>query len=306
MAASFRASPSCTFSSSSSLKRFCFLNSSPSLLKLHIPFPTFTISSKNFKLNSTLEETTAVEEETQEQSLEEKNRKKKLCIFNIPYSYSVTDIKTLLAECGTVKDVEILKQKDGRHKGFAFITMASADEAQTVIEKFDSYELSGRIIRVELAKRWKKPSPPPPPAGAPKGETPHKLYVSNLAWKARATHLREFFSSEFNPVSARVVFDTPSGGSAGYGFVSFAKKEEAEAAISSMDGKVIKSTYVEYKIIPRFAHYVIDLKELMGRPIRLKFSERNVDGSSDLEAQITPDGQSKEAEDSKRNPEESE
>lgn len=77
-------------------------------------------------------------------------------------------------------------------------------------------------------------SPPP-------GETRHKLYVSNLAWKVRSNNLRELFSSNFSPVSARVVFDNPSGRSAGYGFVSFATKEEAESAISELDGKVINS-----------------------------------------------------------------
>lgn len=77
------------------------------------------------------------------------------------------------------------------------------------------------------------------PALAP-GETRYKLYVSNLAWKVRSNNLREFFSSDFNPVSVRVIFGGNSGGrSAGYGFVSFATKEEAESAISLLDGKVI-------------------------------------------------------------------
>ena len=100
-------------------------------------------------------------------------------------------------------------------------------------------EISGRIIRIEFAKRFKKPSPPRP-EGRSAGETRHKLYVSNLAWKVRSTHLRDFFSENFKPVSARVVFDTPLGRSAGYGFVSFATNEEAESAISALDGKVIK------------------------------------------------------------------
>lgn len=100
-------------------------------------------------------------------------------------------------------------------------------------------ELSGRIIRVEFAKRFKK-SPPPRP-GTPARETRHKLYVSNLAWKVRSSHLKEFFSANSNPVSSRVVFDSPSGRSAGYGFVSFATKEEAAAAISAFDGKVNKN-----------------------------------------------------------------
>lgn len=94
----------------------------------------------------------------------------------------------------------------------------------------------GRIIKVEFAKRFKKPSPPPP--GPPPGETRHKLYVSNLAWKVRSNDLREFFAANFSPISARVVFDTPSGRSGGYGFVSFATREEAEAAISDLNGKV--------------------------------------------------------------------
>lgn len=98
-------------------------------------------------------------------------------------------------------------------------------------------ELSGRVIRVEFAKRFKKPSGSPPVESPPR-ETRHKLYISNLAWKVRSNNLRDFFSA-FNPVSARVVFDGPSGKSAGYGFVSFATKEEAESALSDLDGKVI-------------------------------------------------------------------
>lgn len=104
-------------------------------------------------------------------------------------------------------------------------------------------DVSGRIIKIELAKQFKKPSPPRPPGPQP-GETTHKLYVSNIEWKVRSTHLRDLFSENFKPVSARVVFDGPKGRSAGYGFVSFATREEAEAAISSLDGKVNKIGYL--------------------------------------------------------------
>lgn len=101
-----------------------------------------------------------------------------------------------------------------------------------------SQEVSGRVITVEFAKRLKKPSPPPPDS-APSGKTRYKLYVSNLAWEVRANHLREFFAASFKPVSTRVVFNkNPSGNSAGYGFVSFATREEAETAISDLNGKV--------------------------------------------------------------------
>ncbi|KAK6947416.1 RNA recognition motif domain [Dillenia turbinata] len=252
-------------------------------LSLTLPFPTPPIVVNPSKLTlrfcSALQEV-AVEEEKGETQLE--NQRRKLFVLNLPWSLTASDIKDLFNQCGTVTDVEIIKQKDGKSRGFAFVTMSSAEEAQEAIDKFDSsyqkvevsnrhmwesglhvepmmQEVSGRIIRVEFAKRFKRPSPPPP-ARPISGETRHKLYVSNLAWKARSSHLRELFSTSFKPVSTRVVFDSPSGRSAGYGFVSFVTKEEAEAALSALDGK-----------------------ELMGRPLRLKFSEKN-NGKSDGEA----------------------
>ncbi|XP_050235005.1 33 kDa ribonucleoprotein, chloroplastic isoform X2 [Mercurialis annua] len=172
-----------------------------------------------------------------EKTQEETPHKKKLYVVNLPWSLSVADIKNLFGECGTVTDVE---------------------------------EVSGRIIRVEYAKRLKRPSPPPPP-GTPDTETRHKLYVSNLAWKVRSTHLREFFSTNFSPVSSRVVFDGPSGRSSGYGFVSFATREEAEAAISALDGK-----------------------ELMGRPLRLKFSDQKTKETGNEKQEENVEGQPEE------------
>ncbi|XP_042503931.1 30 kDa ribonucleoprotein, chloroplastic [Macadamia integrifolia] len=230
----------------------CF---SAPFLSLNSPISSLSLlSNKNthFELHSAVQEEITVEEKPEETQQEQR---KKLYVANLSWSLSVADIKNLFGECGTVEDVEIIKQKDGRNKGFAFVTMASGEEASAAVDKFDSYELSGRVIRVEFAKRLKKPSPPPP-AGAPERETRYRIYVSNLAWKARSSHLREFFAASSKLVSARVVFDNPAGRSAGYGFVSFATMEDAESAISDLDGK-----------------------ELLGRPIRLKLSKKNDDES---------------------------
>eukprot|EP00262_Sarcandra_glabra_P005675 TRINITY_DN17431_c0_g1_i1.p1 TRINITY_DN17431_c0_g1~~TRINITY_DN17431_c0_g1_i1.p1 ORF type:complete len:280 (-),score=62.33 TRINITY_DN17431_c0_g1_i1:472-1311(-) len=246
-------------SKSSPSNKFRISFSTPHL-RLTSPFArSIQISSKNlfrFQLFSQLEEVIiAVEEGVEENQQENQEGKtvKKLYAKNLPWSLSATDIKVLFGGCGNVKDVEIIKQKDGRNRGFAFITMDTGEEALAAVEKFDSSELLGRIIRVELAKNMKKPSPP---TSATVLETRHKIYASNLAWKVRSSDLKEFFAASSNPVSARVVFDRPSGSSAGYGFVSFSTKEEVEAAISALDRK-----------------------ELMGRPLRLKLSQKKVDES---------------------------
>ncbi|KAA8522046.1 hypothetical protein F0562_012640 [Nyssa sinensis] len=248
------------------------LHFSASIPTLSHKFPLCSLSF--FTINPTrklsFEACSAVQEIAVEEIPEQTqltNQKRKLFVLNLPWSFTVADIKNLFGECGTVIDVEIIKQKGGKSRGFAFVTMASGEESEAVIDKFDSHEVLGRIIRIEFAKRFKKPSPPPP-AGPPPGETRHKLYVSNLAWKVRSNHLREFFAANFNPVSARVVFDSPSGRSAGYGFVSFATREEAEGAISALDGK-----------------------ELLGRPIRLIFSQKNVDESGNERVEDISEGQ---------------
>lgn len=230
------------------------------------------ITHKNlsFTLCSTLQE---ISFEAETEKTQKPNVKKKLFVLNLPWAFTVDDIKDLFGQYGNVKEVEIIKQKDGKSRNFAFVTMASGDEAQAAVDNLDSHEVSGRIIKVEFAKRLKRPSPASSkPIVLPSRETRHKVYVSNLNWKVRSSHLREFFST-FNPVSARVIFGTPSGQSAGYGFVSFATKEEAEAAISTLNGK-----------------------ELMDRPLRLKFSEKTADEPGDENTgQKEPDDQTEES-----------
>ncbi|CAA7024857.1 unnamed protein product [Microthlaspi erraticum] len=251
-----------SFSSSSSSKPYLFSTRSKSTaLTLRIPtnlalnFPLSAGGDTSRRLVSVLcsvaEEATSPPEEKTEET-QKLNFRKKLFVFNLPWSMSVNDISELFQQCGTVSNVEIIKQKDGKNRGFAFVTMASGKEAQAAVDKLESLKVSGRIIRVTFAKRFKKPTPILPNGlpSASTGETRHKLYVSNLAWKARSTHLREFFTAaDFNLVSARVVFADPEGRASGYGFVSFPTRQEAEDAISKLNGK-----------------------ELMGRPIGLKFS----------------------------------
>nr|CAD1845030.1 unnamed protein product [Ananas comosus var. bracteatus] len=163
----------------------------------------------------------------EEEEEEEEEKRRKLYVVNLPWNFSAPDIQKLFGECGTVKDVEIIKQKNGKSRGFAFVTMASGDEARAVIDRFDSYELTGRIIRVEFAKSFRKPAPPPPP-GASVVEERHKIMSQILLGKR--------------------------GRSAGYGFVAFATKEEAAAAIAELDGK-----------------------ELLDRPVRLRFRQKDDD-----------------------------
>lgn len=109
-------------SSSSSSSKFSLTPKQLPSIKLHVSssvpylFRSFTRSpltlvlnnstrSPCFELCSALQE--AMVEEKPEET-QEPNPKRKLYVFNLPWSLSVVDIKNLFGECGTVDDVEVL------------------------------------------------------------------------------------------------------------------------------------------------------------------------------------------------------
>ena len=64
-----------------------------------------------------------------------------------------------------------------------------------------------------------------------------KLYVSSHAWATTDDSLRNAFASAGSVASASVVMDKMSGRSRGFGFVEMTTDEEADNAISMLDGK---------------------------------------------------------------------
>jgi RNA recognition motif-containing protein len=64
-----------------------------------------------------------------------------------------------------------------------------------------------------------------------------KLYVGNLSYSTSNESLSEAFAAFGKVESATVIMDKMSGRSKGFGFVEMSSDEEAQAAISSMDGK---------------------------------------------------------------------
>lgn len=77
----------------------------------------------------------------------------KLYVGNLPFASTAQDLEALFGQVGTVSVVEIIFDKfTGRSRGFAFITMGSAEEAQKAVEKFHGHELGGRQLAVNLAR----------------------------------------------------------------------------------------------------------------------------------------------------------
>ena len=83
----------------------------------------------------------------------------KLYVGNLSYQMSESDLTQAFGEHGNVLSAKIITDRDtGRSKGFGFVEMETADEAQKAIEGLDGKDVSGRNIRVNVAKeRTEKP-----------------------------------------------------------------------------------------------------------------------------------------------------
>jgi RNA recognition motif-containing protein len=63
-----------------------------------------------------------------------------------------------------------------------------------------------------------------------------KLYVGNLPYSVAEAKLQEHFAKHGNVVSARIITDKFSGRSKGFGFVEMSSDDEAQRAISALNG----------------------------------------------------------------------
>ena len=77
----------------------------------------------------------------------------KLYVGNLSFSSTDQDLEDLFSQAGTVESVNIITDRDtGRSRGFGFVEMSSAEEANAAISQFNETELEGRTIIVNEAK----------------------------------------------------------------------------------------------------------------------------------------------------------
>jgi RNA recognition motif-containing protein len=64
-----------------------------------------------------------------------------------------------------------------------------------------------------------------------------KLYVGNLSYDVSSSDLEKMLSEHGTVLSAEVITDRSTGRSKGFGFVEMDSKEEAQAAITALNGQ---------------------------------------------------------------------
>jgi RNA recognition motif-containing protein len=77
----------------------------------------------------------------------------RLFVGNLSFQTTEIDLQDAFEKFGTVTDCKIMMDRaTNRSRGFAFVTMGSAEEAQAAIRGLDGQKVDGRPIKVNEAR----------------------------------------------------------------------------------------------------------------------------------------------------------
>ena len=77
----------------------------------------------------------------------------KLYVGNLSFRTTSEELREAFGAVGTVESASVIEDRDtGRSRGFAFVEMATAEEAAAAIEQFNGKEFGGRNLTVNEAK----------------------------------------------------------------------------------------------------------------------------------------------------------
>ena len=76
----------------------------------------------------------------------------KLFVGGLSLSTSSDHLRELFTQAGTVESASVVMERDtGRSRGFAFVEMATAPDAEAALSRFNGRDLDGRILTVQRA-----------------------------------------------------------------------------------------------------------------------------------------------------------
>jgi RNA recognition motif-containing protein len=78
---------------------------------------------------------------------------RRLYVGNLPYSATEDQLTELFGRAGKVDNVRVMRDMaTGRARGFAFVEMATDEDAQKAINDFHEHQMDGRALVVNEAR----------------------------------------------------------------------------------------------------------------------------------------------------------
>jgi len=149
--------------------------------------------------------------------------KKTLIVNYLPQTLTDAEFQTMFASVGQVLTSKIVRERaTGYSYGFGFVEYATEMDAANAIQALNGVQLQNKVIKVAYSRQ----------GGRIKGAN---LYVRGLPGACTAIELEQLFTPYGEVVQCRVLTDASTGLSRGIGFVLFAVRDQAEAAVAGLN-----------------------------------------------------------------------
>lgn len=164
------------------------------------------------------------------------------------FASDLTDegLKELFSEFGEIKSACIMRDEEGKSKGFGFVCFNDPDHAEAAVNTLNGKEINGSVLYVNRAQRkaerqevLRQQFEKQRNERIAKYAAGINLYVKNLDDSIDDARLKEAFGKYGKITSAKVMTDA-NGTSKGFGFVCFTSPEEAKEA-AKLNGTLLGS-----------------------------------------------------------------
>ncbi|XP_019878166.2 sex-lethal homolog isoform X2 [Aethina tumida] len=163
--------------------------------------------------------------------------KTKLIVNYIPQYAMEEDLAQIFTPIGRVENIKIMRDfKTGYSYGFGFVKYYNAEDAAKAIQLINGMTFRNKRLKVSYSR---------PPGTDMKDSN---LYITNLPKDVTEQDVDKLFR-EFGEIVQRTVLkDKVTGLPRGVAFVRFSKGEEAQAAISHLDGKQLDNAMLPLSV----------------------------------------------------------
>ncbi|KAL3159783.1 hypothetical protein ABBQ38_010189 [Trebouxia sp. C0009 RCD-2024] len=170
-----------------------------------------------------------------------------LYVKNLDESVTDDTLQEVFGEIGTLSSAIVMKDEEGKSKGFGFVNYEKSEDAHTAVEKLNGHKHEETEWEVTKAqKKAEREAELKAKFEKDKREKQDKLaesnlYIKNLDDSQTDDKVRQLFEEFGTIMSCKVLRDPNTGISRGVGFVQLSTPEEATKAISEMNTKLVNN-----------------------------------------------------------------
>lgn len=167
-------------------------------------------------------------------------------VKNLTDTTSDEDLRKEFGAFGPISSAVVMRDADGKSKGFGFVNFDNADDAAKAVESLNGKRINGKEWYVGRAqKKSEREAELRLKFELLQRERMEKLqgvnlYLKNLDDDFDDEKLKELFAA-FGTITSCKVMRDPNGQSKGSGFVAFSSPDEASRAVNEMNGKMMGS-----------------------------------------------------------------